>query len=201
MSLSFDDSSSDSLLGSRRRICSISTSSAVHSTLVCEVTSSCDECSASFLSAASCTFVASQPPASTQRLLDVAVLNPVLELYGFLLFNVKLGILVFQGLLTKFLLFVRSSRISQCCLLLGRCQREATLSLSCPSFTDFTFLAHLSVQRQDMILGVFCSTLHGRELIFTCNQLFLEGHTAVVWPMSRGSSISFASFAKADIAS
>ena len=69
---SFDDSSSDSLLGSRRRICLISTTNAVYSSLV---TSSCDDCSASFLSAGDCALVISRPPPALYRLLDVAVLR------------------------------------------------------------------------------------------------------------------------------
>ena len=36
---------------------------------------------------------------------------------------------------------------------------------------DFTLLAHLSVQPQDTLLGVFCSALRGSELTSLCNQL------------------------------
>ena len=36
--------------------------------------------------------------------------------------------------------------------------------------SDITLSAHVSVQRQDTLLGVFGSTLHGPELTPTCNQ-------------------------------
>ena len=75
--------------GSKRRICSISTTNNVYSSLV---TSLCDDCSASFLSAGDCARVMSRPPPSMHRLLDVAVLNLALDLCSFLLFGVKLGI-------------------------------------------------------------------------------------------------------------
>ena len=163
VSLLFDDSNSDSLLGSKRRICSISTTNAVYSSLV---TSSCDDCSASFLSAGDCALVVSRPPPSTYRLLDVAVLHLVLDFCGFLLFDVRLDIhlgLVFQGLFTKFLLFICCAGTRKCCLLLGRCRREVMLPQSCSSSTggDFAALARLGVQRHDTLLDDFCSTLHG----------------------------------------
>ena len=146
MSLSFDDSNYDSLLGSRRRMCSISTTSAVYSSLV---TSSCDGRYASFLSAGDCALVVSRPPPSTYRLFDAAVLHLILELCAFLLFDVKLDVhlgLVLQGLFTKFLLFICCAGTTKCCLLLGRCRREVMLPLSCSFSTEVTSpLSHISV--------------------------------------------------------
>ena len=142
MSLSFDDSNSDSLLVSKRRICSISTTNAVYSSLV---TSSCDDCSASFLSAGDCALVVSRPHPSMYRLLDVVVLHLVLDFCGFLLFDVRLDIhlgLVLQGLFTKFLLFICCAGTTKCCVL----RREVMLPLSCSSSTEVTSpLSHISV--------------------------------------------------------
>ena len=49
--------------------------------------------------------------------------------------------------------------------------RTVTRSTSCPSSTEVTTLAHLSVRRHDTLIGVFCSALHGPELISAKNQL------------------------------
>ena len=87
----------------------------------------------------------SQPPPSMQQLLDVAVLNLFLDLCSFLLFGVKLGT-------SAWCFKVFSPRF--------RCSSAATI-MSFLHGSDFTLLGHLSVQRQDALLDVFCSTLHG----------------------------------------
>ena len=62
-------------------------------------------------------------------------------------------------------------------------------------------------QRQDTLLGIFCSALNGSEVASLCNQLSLGGqHHQLAFrsrlaDVPRGSQISFASFTKADIVS
>ena len=64
----------------------------------------------------------------------------------------------------------------------------------CLHGNHFASLAHLSVRRNDTLVGVFSSALHGSELVSACASF-------LCWLMSQGSSISFASFTIADIVS
>ena len=52
--------------------------------------------------------------------------------------------------------------------------------------SPFSHTTH-RVQRQDTLLGAFCSTLHEQGLVSTCGHHFLKGHnswhSAVDWPM------------------
>ena len=107
-----------------------------------------------------CKFLFLSPP-STYRLFHVAVLHLVLELCGILLFDVRLGVhlgLVLQGLLTTFLQQSHLVVLLASWTLPTRDHVHTVMSFLHGS--GFTLLAQLGVQRQDMILGVFCSTLH-----------------------------------------
>ena len=81
-----------------------------------------------------------------------------------------------------------------------------TRSTSCPSSgSDFATLARLSVRHHDTLIGVFCSALHGPELISACNQLSLGGNTINRYSAGAcsisSSSSTFASFIVADVVS
>ena len=156
MSLAFDDSNYDSLLDSKQRVCLISTVHAVYSSLV--TSSSCDDCSANFLSAGDCALIVSRSPPSMYWL------HMILDFCVCLLFDVKLDIylgLILQGLFTKFLLFICCAGTTKCCLLLHASSTEVTSPLS-----------HISVCN-NRIRSSTTAPPARCELISACNELLL----------------------------
>ena len=149
---SFTDSSSDSSLGSKNML--NFSSSAVDSSLVCDITSQCDNCSASFIS-------------SLGHLLQCSGCSMLLCCTWFLISAA----------------FLNSASTSAWCF------KVFSPSFCIMSFlhgSDFTFLGHLSVQRQDTLLDVFCSTLHGPSSFLLVTGFFWKATPSSGIPQSSG---------------